>query len=259
MIQLLNEDADSYVLRFRDKYFQLAIEDPEYGIGESSKNHKSRDTPVKQKNGKMMKTRGSEYLQSDWDNLPPSYIYFQQLFRTSQNQIIFGANYFTEIAGITFKPPRRKDYSEFINSHPLGWIIWDKMNGTNDFNDCELIWTSFDRPTFIITYMWNGMMQGKSVREGTAMQGNKKLNERRIHPCQKPVQLILHLLKLYAHKSYCIRDFRMGSASSAIASLVFGIHSYIGIEKDKGIYSLANIRYNEYSSRNLLFKPEELC
>lgn len=179
---------------YSDKCFGLAPVDPEYGIGESNKNHASRNTPIKQKNGAILRAPGPKYKQATWDNEPPSDIFFEELFRVSRNQIIWGANYFRQIVGTPFKPPRRNDWPNFIDKHPTGWIIWDKVNGDNDFNDCELAWTSYDRPTYILPYMWNGMMQAVSIDKPYVQQGNKSLNERRIHPHRSRLHCVINCL-----------------------------------------------------------------
>lgn len=253
MIQHFHDDNLNFMKNLSDKSIDLALEDPPYGIGESSKNRKSRNKPAKQKNGKLGYIPENNYPDKQWDNEPPSYKYFSELFRVSINQIIFGANYFTEIVGTPFTPPRRKDFQKFMDEHPVGWILWDKVN-SGDFHDCELAWTSFDRPSYIIRFMWNGMMQGKSIREGHIQQGNKKLNEKRIHPCQKPVALYKNLLERYATNPYMvISDFNSGSNSQSIAAYILGFRNMYAVEKDPDIYLAGIKRYTEYTSRNLLF------
>lgn len=96
------------------------------------------------------------------------------------------------------------------------------------------------------------MMQGKSISEGHIQQGNKSLNEVRIHPTQKPVNLYLWLLQTYAKEGDKILDTHVGSASSLIAFYELGFE-YIGFEKDKHIYELATARLNSYKSQIKLF------
>ena len=93
--------------------------------------------------------------------------------------------------------------------------------------------------------MWNGMMQGKSVNEGRIMQGNKKLNEKRIHPTQKPVALYTWLLTKFAKEKWRILDTHLGSGSIAIACENFGC-SLLGIEKDEHSYHAARERIIHY-------------
>lgn len=216
-ITITNEDNMLMMALYPDNYFDLAIVDPEYGIGEAGKNHKSRNTLVRQKDGiSMRRCPSTNYSRKDWDDKPASKKYFNELFRVSKNQIVFGANYFESLMSVC-KPPRRNDFQNFIEANPSNFIIWDKVNGSNDFNDCEVIWTSFDFPSYIIKYMWAGMMQGVSVPSGTVMQGNKKLNEKRFHPTQKPIQLYKYLLNEFAVSGYKILDSHLGSGSIAIA------------------------------------------
>lgn len=227
-----------------DKCFSIGIPDPPYGIGESSKNHKSRNTPIKQKNGTILKSPQPNYGKSDWDNATPPDIYFSELKRVTQNQIIWGANYFPDICGTTFKAPRRMAYGEFIEQNPVGWIIWDKVNSTSDFSDCELAWTSFNVPTQIFYFMWAGMMQGVSAEKGLLMQGNKKLNEKRIHPTQKPLALYQWEFETFAKPGDTLYDSHMGSQNSRIAAYKLGL-DYYGNEMSEKYYNDGCNRFKE--------------
>lgn len=242
-IKLFKMDNIQLMDGCQDNEFNMGLVDPEYGIGESSKNHNSRNTPVKQKNGTIIKIDNPNYTKKDWDDSTPPYWYFRELFRVTQHHMIFGANYFPEIVGTPFKPPRRADFDQFIKDHPKGWIIWDKLNGENDFNDCELIKTSFNFDSYVLQYMWAGMMQG-SRADGTKMEGNKKLNEKRIHPTQKPVRIYEILLSKYVKKNQKVLDTHLGSGSIAIASNRLGIN-LVACEIDEEIYNKAIERYNQ--------------
>lgn len=225
--------------------YSIGIVDPNYGIGEASKNHASRNTPVRQKNGQVLRAPRTTYKKAGWDDAPPTSEYFNELYRTTKNQIIWGANYFKQIVEEPFKPPRREHWAQFIADHPKGWIIWDKVNGGNDFNDCELAWTSFSRDTYILPYMWNGMMQGKTLTEPTVAQGNKRLNEKRIHPTQKPVIIYRKLLQDYTKPGDSVFDSHMGSQSLRIAAWIEGI-DYTGCEIDKDIFSDGSKRFEQH-------------
>lgn len=239
--------------KYPDRFFHLAVPDPNYGIGEAGKNHKSRNTLVRQKDGKTMRRCPSNnYTRKEWDNSPPPTEYFTELFRVSINQLIFGANYFKEIVGIPFKPPRRNDFDVFLLQYPKGWIIWDKCNGTSDFNDCELIWTSFDFPSYILKYMWAGMMQGKSIIEGNIMQGDKSKNEKRIHPTQKPIIIYRHLLRSFAEPGTKILDTHLGSQSSRIAAEIEGYNFY-GFDNDWEYFDMGNKRFEQHKLQPTLF------
>lgn len=263
-ITITNEDNMLLMARYPDNYFDLAVVDPPYGIGESGKNHKSRNTLVRQKDGvSMRRCPSTNYTQKDWDDKPAGEDYFNELKRVSNNQIVFGSNYFKELMQVC-KSPRRIYYDEFIKRNPNGVIIWDKVNGTNDFNDCEIIWTSFDFPTYVIKYMWAGMMQGVSVVSGTRMQGNKQLNDKRIHPTQKPVKLFDWLLLNYTKPHFKILGGHSGSGTQAIS--YHNIISYwesfgqctdeselVDCELDKEYYDKSIQRIRKHTAQQNLF------
>lgn len=100
--------------------------------------------------------------------------------------------------------------------------------------------------------MWNGMMQGKSISEGHIQQGDKALNEVRIHPTQKPINLYFWLLQNYAKAGDKILDTHVGSASSLIACQELGFE-YVGCELDKDIFNSAKQRLENYKSQIKLF------
>lgn len=162
---------------YPDKFFDLAIVDPPYGIGESGVKNNTRERLAKPKN----------YGPAQWDKHIPPVEYFNHLRRVSKNQIIWGGNYY----GLPGSPC---------------WIVWDKDNGLNDFADCELAWTSFKTAVRKAKYRWNGLLQQ-----------DMKNKERRIHLTQKPVALYRWLLENYAKPGDLILDTHVGSASSLIA------------------------------------------
>ena len=204
-----------YLPQFPDKYFELAIVDPPYGIGEDgSKNH-TRGGLAKAKDYKG-------YVGNDMSS--PDKTYFDELIRISKNQIIWGANH-------------------FISKIPYDsscWIVWDKDN-TGDFADCELAWTSFETAVRIFRFRWNGMLQE-----------DMKHKENRLHPNQKPVALYDWILSKYAKRGDKILDTHVGSASSLIACYKNGF-DYVGFERDPYYYELANKRLEEYKSQITLF------
>lgn len=174
---------------FPDKYFDLAIVDPPYFSGPERRGFYGR------KVSPIGVSRLYEQMKH-WD--VPGNDYFQELFRVSKNQIIWGCNYFDYPFG-------------------AGRIVWDKCNGASDFSDCEIAYCSLHDSVRLFRYMWNGMFQGKSMTEGWIQQGNKSKNERRIHPTQKPVVLYEWILQKYAKPGFKILDTHVGSASSLIA------------------------------------------
>lgn len=205
---------------FPDKYFDLAIVDPPYGRKEHG--GRNRSGYVRQKNGSKIFVKDGQYENRKWDNEPPSEDYFNELMRVSKNQIIFGCNYF--------------DY-------PLigGRIVWDKCNDGSNQSDAEIAYCSMNDRIDIFRYMWRGMFQGKSITEGTTQQGNKRLNEKRIHPTQKPVALYEWLLNRYAKPNDVILDTHVGSASSLIACYNTN-HKFVGFELDEYYYKVSKQR-----------------
>ena len=225
-ITITNEDCMDLLKRTPDNYYSLSIVDPPYGIGESKR--KRGNFLVKQKNGKSIQVNENCYSKKDWDDEIPNKEYFFTLISKSKLQIVFGANYFEEtmLGFENTKPPRRCEYDKFLKDRPYGYIIWDKMNGNNDFNDCEIIYVSLPIKSYVLYYMWNGMMQGEccstDYRKANLQIGNKKLNESRIHPTQKPVALYKWLLDKYAKEGDKILDTHLGSGSIAIAAHDYG-------------------------------------
>lgn len=218
--RFLNIDCMEGMKEIPDKYFDLAISDPEYGRKEHG--GKNRSGFVKQKNGSKIFVPDGGYVKKNWDNKPAGEEYFQELFRVSKHQIIWGENYMPVKFG-------------------KGRIVWDKCNQGTDQSDCEIAYNSLTERVDLFRYMWRGMMQGKSIAEGHIQQGNKKLNEKRIHPTQKPIALYLWQLQKYAQKGWKLLDTHVGSASSLIASDMLGF-DIAGFEIDKEYYDLSNER-----------------
>jgi site-specific DNA-methyltransferase (adenine-specific) len=179
-MKLTNEDNMLLMSRYPDKYFDLAIVDPPYGIDVTNQSQG--------KGGGVAKK--IEYKKTDWDKYAPNNDYFQELIRVSQNQIIWGANHF--ISRIPFDS--------------ACWIVWDKDNGETDFADCGLAWSSFKTAVRKFKWKWSGMLQQ-----------DMKNKESRIHPTQKPVALYKWILKNYANQCDKILDTHLGSGSIAIA------------------------------------------
>lgn len=216
-----------------DKAYDLAIIDPPYGIGEQG--GKNRGCIVKQKNGTTLAVKHNGYEKREWDIAPPPVEYFEALRHVSRNQILWGANHYSD--RLPFPSP--------------AWVVWDKVNGGSDFADFEMAWTSFPSAARLFAYMWNGMQQG-SPENGRRMQGNKRLNEKRIHPTQKPVALYRWLLENYAKPGDKILDTHGGSGSIVIASHALGF-SIDWIESDRCYYDRAVRRFKRY-----IGNPEEM-
>lgn len=213
-IELLNMDCLHYMKQCEDKQFDLAIVDPPYGI---SINKQSQG-----KGGGVAKK--IEYTKKDWDSAIPSADYFAELKRVSKNQIVWGGNYFVE----------------HLENSPC-WVVWDKVNGTTDFADCELAWTSFKTSVRKIEWKWAGMLQQ-----------NMKNKEIRIHPTQKPKALYEWLLMNYAESGNKILDTHLGSGSIALACYNMKM-DLVGLEIDKEYFDNANKRLNDYKKQLTLF------
>ena len=113
---VFNEDCMSVMARYPDKFFDLAIVDPPYGIGYAKRKEKNKSSSIK-------------YTPKDWDNFRPSKEYFDELKRVSKNQIIWGGNYFLDILG-----------------NSKGMICWDKCQPEGlDQAMCEFAWVSIDK------------------------------------------------------------------------------------------------------------------
>lgn len=241
--EVYNEDRMSFLSHFPDKFFDLFIDDPPYGIG--ADNPSVKPDTVKQKNGNALIVKTSTYPKSNWDNKPPSAEYFDELKRVSKEQIIWGVNY-------------------FAYNFTGGRIVWDKLNGETDQYGCEIAYCSKNTRTDIVYCLWSGMIQGrycgKKLQKAIIQQGNKKLNEVRIHPCQKPVILYAWLLNHYAEAGFKIGSSHMGSQSDRIAAYKLGF-DFWGCEKDKYFFNVGNERFRSEcfgetkTSKGVLIQP----
>lgn len=204
-IKLLNIDCMEYMATVPDKYFDLAIVDPPYGIGIDGQKESIK--------GK--KSDRKHHAKKSWDALIPSKFYFRELERVSKHQIIWGANYFVE----------------HLTEGHKGWIVWDKAQHGLTMSDCELAYSSFDKPTRI----W---VQNRCIlrEDGT------------IHPTQKPVKLYDWLLTNYAKKGQKILDTHLGSGSSAIAAHYFGV-DFVGCELDAEYFQAAKARFDRETAQ----------
>ena len=228
--RIYNMDCMEGMKQFPDNYFELALCDPPYGRKEHG--GKNRSMNVKQKNGNTLFVTDGKYTPKEWDKKPADKKYFDELFRVSKNQIIWGENYYSINFG-------------------AGRIVWDKCNQGSDQSDCEIAYNSLTQRVDLFRYMWRGMFQGKSIAEGYVQQGNKLLNEKRIHPCQKPVALYKWLLTNYAKQGDKILDTHLGSGSSMIACYDLKFDC-IGFEIDEEYCKIAQERLEQHK-RQLSF------
>lgn len=202
-IEITNENNLDLMKRYSDKYFDLAIVDPPYGIGISK-------DPVRHMHKKK-----------DWDNEIPSKQYFDELFRVSKNQIIWGGNYFD-------LPPSQ------------GFYIWDKKQPENfSLAMCEYAWSSIQKPAKI----WS-----LSVMK----------EQNKIHPTQKPIELYEWIIMRNAEKDYKILDTHLGSGSIAIAIDIINKREqlnlqFVGCELDIDYYNKAIERIKSQTITQYLF------
>ena len=196
MIELHNIDCMEYLATCEDNAFELAIVDPPYGIDINS-------------SGRLGHYGGKG---KNWDNAIPDKTYFEQIFRVSQNQIVWGANYFK-------MPPTRC------------FLIWDKQQPHGvSFASCEYAWTSFDQSA------------------KTYYQRPQSADSYRIHPTQKPVKLYEWLLMNYAKEGDRILDTHLGSGSIAIACHNLGF-DLVACELDTDYFNAAQKRLKQHQSQ----------
>lgn len=199
MITITNEDNMQLMARYPDKYFDLAIVDPPYGIS------------INVSMGRRKGDKKSDYHKfSGNDSSIPSADYFNELFRVSKNQIIWGGNYMTQ----------------YLSPSPC-WLIWDKgFSPYVSFAQFEMAWTSFTSSSKKIDF-------------------NAAANKKRIHPTQKPVYLYKWIMTKYANCGYKILDTHLGSGSIAIACHDMGF-DLTACELDKEYYDKAMLRLKNH-------------
>lgn len=200
-------DPETGIPSYPDKYFDLAIVDPPYGIGRDG----SKRTTSKHGGRKAHDFKG-------WDKSSPNESYFNQLFRVSKHQIIWGANYFTN----------------YLPSS-MGWVFWDKGQRICN-SDGELAFSSFNRALRVVEYN----------RVQLLIEGDT------IHPTQKPIKLYRWLLANYAKPGDLILDTHVGSASSLIAFEQEGF-KYVGYELDEDYYHAGKKRMEQVLAQTRLF------
>ena len=207
---VFNEDCVQGMKRWPDKYFDLAVVDPPYGI--NINRDLSRHDEAFLKKGFI----GFKY--KEWDLDVPNQEYFTELMRVSQNQIIWGGNYFIDYL-----------YSTRC------FLIWDKKFRGDKFADCEIAWTSFkNKSTRIFEYA--GILANKG----------------KIHPTQKPTKLYDWIFANYTSEGNLILDTHLGSGSSRIAAHKAGL-SFVGYEIDREYYEAAERGFKIFVSQGRLW------
>jgi site-specific DNA-methyltransferase (adenine-specific) len=191
---------------YADNYFDLAVIDPPYGLGDRLSNGggKRKDDP-----SRLL------YVDKQWDILPTAE-YWNELFRVSKNQVVFGANYFLE-----FLPNTR------------GFVCWDKKQDMPTLSACELVWTSLDKPAKIMK--------------------KSSMDLDRFHPTQKPIYVYEWMFKYCkTQENDLILDTHLGSGSSRIAAERAGLN-FIGFELDADYYHAQEKRFKNHVSQLTLF------
>jgi site-specific DNA-methyltransferase (adenine-specific) len=215
--EVYNMDCIAGMKEYPDKYFDLAIVDPPYGINMGKFNRTNKDS-----NGKRFKA--NKYHNAAWDNSIPDEEYFTELFRVSKEQIIWGGNYFD-------LPPTQC------------FIFWYKQNPVSNFSDGELAWTSFKKPAKCFDFRYYGGLEGKTSAS------------EKIHPTQKPIKLYEWTLNNFGMGGGKILDTHLGSGSSRIAAYKMGFH-FVGFELDKEYYEAQEKRFQLAIKQKSLFEPE---
>lgn len=221
LLDIRNQDCMEMMKEFPHNHFDLAITDPPYFDGPNKLGFyggRCSKTGVRRNGYKKLGT---------WK--VPDQSYFKELKRVSKEQIVWGYNYYP------------------IENLGSGRIIWDKCNSTSTFSDCEIAYVSSIESVRIFPFMWNGMLQGSS-HDGRIQQGNKRMNEKRIHPTQKPVQLYKWLLSKFAGEGMKILDTHLGSGSIAIATHYARLH-LTACELDPEYYNSACERIDRETSQ----------
>jgi len=198
-ITIYNADCLEIMKQFKDKSFDLVLTDPPYGI--------KRDSGFGGFGGFGEEKIQRRIYDDNWDNERPNKDYFDNILRVSKKAIIFGGNYFADLL------PQGKH-----------WLVWDKLNTMPSFGDCELIWTNFDRNS-VKKYVvqWNGLL------------GKEK---NRYHPTQKPLALILRLVREYTNINDIILDPFIGSGTILVAAKELNRRA-AGIELEKKYCDIA--------------------
>ena len=210
-IQVYNEDCMQTMARYEDGWFDLAIVDPPYGLGD-----RLVKGGLKGSMGTLRNLADDKF--SNWDNKIPPPEYFKEIQRVSKYQIIWGGNYFLDYLGKTD-----------------GFIVWDKMNGTNPMADAELAWQNIKGTTRI--FRWHHFSGERTIK---------------IHPTQKPVALYNWILDRYAKPDFKILDTHLGSGSNAISCHHYGCE-LVAAELDTEYYNDSHKRFKLNTAQQKLF------
>ena len=188
------------------------VTDPPYGIGEAAGKNASRGNLAVAK----------DFGVASWDDTTAD-AGVAQAVAASRYAVVFGGNYYN-------LPPTSC------------WLVWDKLNGDNDFADCELAWTNLPKAVRRLRYLWNGMLKAPGETRGD-------------HPTQKPVGVMTWCLQQLPVDAKTILDPFMGSGTTGVACAKLG-RKFIGIEIEPKYFDIACKRIEEAYRQPRLFKDE---
>lgn len=184
------------------------VTDPPYGIGEARNDNASRS----------MLARSRDYGTASWDDQPIDAALLDAVRGAGRWCIMFGGNHYDAPASSC-------------------WLVWDKVNGANDFADCEMAWTNLPKAARLIRYMWHGMLREKGAQRGD-------------HPTQKPLEVMKWCIGHLPEPNETIIDPFMGSGTTGVAALQMG-RSFIGIEREERYFETACRRLREANGDDL--------
>jgi site-specific DNA-methyltransferase (adenine-specific) len=219
---VMNCDCMEYMSTIPDNFFELAVVDPPYAVGASDGNFGGKKSAPSRISGKV---NGKNY--TNFDKIPDKE-YFDELFRISKNQIIWGSNY----------------YPQYL--YGSGAIIWDKKNDKNHvLSDCEIAFQSLSKLVNIVRIAWGGFYK----------EDSNEMLKYRVHPNQKPVNLYNWTYLNYAKPGDKIFDSHMGSQSSRIAAYDMGF-DYWGCELDADYFRDGCKRYENHIAQQVMQFPD---
>jgi site-specific DNA-methyltransferase (adenine-specific)/modification methylase len=196
------------------------ITDPPYGINESAGKAKTRTGPGGIGGGKYVRDYGND----NWDKEPISQELIDAVVAAGKFAVVFGGNYYK-------LPPTSC------------WLVWDKLNGDNDFADCELAWTNLPKAIRRLQFLWNGMLRANGEKRGD-------------HPTQKPIGVMAWCIEHATKGGEAILDPFMGSGTTGVAAIQLG-RKFIGIEREPKYFEIACKRIEQAVAQGQLFAPEQ--
>ena len=178
------------------------VTDPPYGIGEARSGNASRSKLAQSK----------DYGDAAWDDAKIDAPLMALVKASGRYQIIFGGNHYDAPASSC-------------------WLVWDKLNGKNDFADCELAWTNLTKAVRRIQFQWHGM-----IRQNGEQRGD--------HPTQKPIDVMKWCIEQLPDDAQTIIDPFMGSGTTGVAAIKMG-RKFTGIEIEQKYFDISCRRIDQ--------------